>query len=110
MFFQLNSNNIYTVATDGPVVTWPWESTNSGTASSSGAVTNCGESLTATSSTQSFSSPNYPDNYDVDMYCEWTISANDIITLVFEAFDVSKEKCILDTFFQSYFFSYFIKN
>ncbi|XP_035665272.1 uncharacterized protein LOC118408567 [Branchiostoma floridae] len=48
--------------------------------------TSCGGILTQP--TGSFSTPNYPDEYDNNLRCNWTIQTNSSVTLTFLDFDV----------------------
>ena len=51
----------------------------------------CSSTITALSTSQILSSPNYPDVYGNSLSCIWAIEpeiAGDIVTIVFEDFDV----------------------
>ena len=71
-------------------------------------VASCDETLTASSSSQSLTSPNYPQNYGNDLNCVYTISGDDIITIVFEAFSVSKTNLV--TFKMNSFYCFLFPN
>jgi len=51
----------------------------------------CGFDATATSVHQTLSSPNYPNNYDNDEYCEWNIAADPGQTIQIDFIDFHTE-------------------
>ena len=58
------------------------------------------QNLMASASSNFFTSPNYPNNYDNYLDCSWTISAPNghIVSIIFHAFDVSKRKNNMATY------------
>ena len=62
--------------------------------------------MTATNSGISLTSPNYPNPYGNNHQCLWTISgnANEVIYVVFNAFNVRRAKFILFAYLMTYEF------